>query len=148
LKSGTELETEYLVSVFSVLIPFISVWFLVLVNFATKVVCSKKTQTNGGEILKFQWVPFSVWAFSIITPGIPTHYLFFTKENYVILTFIKRSTGESPTYFFIFINKRKYKRDTYTRRERRGREVATTTTATVRAKTTNTRQPCPKEKEV
>jgi hypothetical protein len=121
---------------------------LLPVNFATTVVGSKKTQTNGGEILKFRWVPFSVWAFSIVTPGIPTHFLFFTKKNYVILTFIERSARESPTYFFIFINKRKYKRTTYTRRERRGREAATTTTATVRAKTTSTRQPCPKEKEV
>jgi hypothetical protein len=101
LKSGTELETKYLVLVFSVSIPVISVRFLVLVNFATKVVGSKKTQTNGGEILKFRWVPFSVWAFSIVTPGIPTHYLFFTKKFTSYLLLLKGQQG-SPLPIFLF----------------------------------------------
>jgi hypothetical protein len=74
---------------------------LLPVNFATTVVGSKKTQTNGGEILKFRWVPFSVWAFSIVTPGIPTHYLFFTKKIMSYLLLLKGQQG-SPLPIFLF----------------------------------------------
>jgi len=75
---------------------------------------------------------------------------FFLSFSIWLVIFFERLRGEFPTYFLILINKRKYKRATYTRGERRGREAATTTTATVRttlrAKSINTRQPGPKEK--